>query len=340
MERASGRRFILRLGANENAFGPSPRAIDAAIGELRRSAWYADPESYDLRKAISRAIGAHATELLVGGGIDDLMGLVIRCVIEPGDVAVATSNTYAIFEYHIRGYGGLLHTIPYRDDMCVDLEGLARLVSKYTTRIVYVANPDNPTGSYAPVEELEAFIARLPASTLLMLDEAYSEFVRPVPEDLKSSAWDKANVIRFRTFSKGYGLAGLHIGYLVGPAHYIEAMEKVRTQYGVNRVAQAAAIAALSDAAHLEAVVREVGEMRTVYAEMGRRQGWQPLASQTNFVTFDVGSASNAKRLVQALGTRGVFVRGGNASPVKGYVRVTIGTESECRELEKVLAAI
>jgi histidinol-phosphate aminotransferase len=296
-----------------------------------------------LREAISQATGAHADEILVGGGIDDLMGLAIRCVLGPGDIAAATANTYPMFEYHVRGSGGRLRTVPYGDDMHVDLDRLSEMVHEHAARIVYVANPDNPSGSCRGKDAMERFLTALPESTLLLLDEAYNEFVGQQEERKRvrhRTLRDPANVVRLRTFSKGYGLAGLHVGYLVAPAHYVDAIGKVRTQHGVNRVAQAAAQAALSDVAHLQTVIRMTGKMRAMYADMGRRHRWRPLTSHTNFVTFDVGSATRARWLVETLSGRGVFVRGGQAPPVKGYVRVTIGTDDECRLLDEALTSL
>jgi histidinol-phosphate aminotransferase len=343
LERAWGRRFTLRLGANESAFGPSPYAIAAAVDELRRVSWYADPDSRRLTEAISLLTGIHTQRLLVGNGIDDLLGLVVRCVIGPGDVAVTTAGTYPVFPYHVRAYGGQVRAVPYCDRACVDLDGLLEAVVECSGRVVYVANPDNPTGSELSSQDMRRLTDRLPATALLLVDEAYGEYVGNLPNAPsvpEGDWWDRPNVIRCRTFSKAYGLAGLHVGYMVAREPYVEAVRRVRTQYGVNRVAQAAAAAALDDRSHLDAAVASVREMRSVYAEMGERHGWRPLESHTNFVTFDVGSAFDAKRLVEALCRRGAFVRGGHASPLEGYVRVTIGTESECCELGEMLAGV
>lgn len=332
IERRRGVPFDVRLGANESALGPSPRALVAARRALRRAAWYGDPESHELRERLASSTGASRGEILVGSGIDDLLGLAVRGVLNPGEIAVATRGTYPTFAYHVRAQGGRLVGVPYDDDLRVDVAALADRATERGARIVYLANPDNPTGTFHGEDEIRALDARLPRDCALFVDEAYRDFVSP-----PSMTPPRGRLLRFRTFSKSHGLAGLRIGYLLASEAYVSAFDKLRVQFGVNRVAQAAALASLSDPEHLEWVVAEtlLGRRRT--ATLAERLGWRALPSSANFVAFDVGAAAAAAAWVAALQEHSVFVRTGTAPPVDRCVRVTVGTPDESERLEAVV---
>jgi histidinol-phosphate aminotransferase len=306
---------------------------------LQKAAWYGDPESHDLREQLAELTGRSRIEILVGSGIDDLLGLAVRCVLEPGDIAVAASGTYPTFEYHVRGYGGELLTAPYRDDFHVDVDELATLATHSGARVVYLANPDNPSGTLHDERVIEELADRLPPGCALFVDEAYHDFVESTGNS-PTAASHKDLILRFRTFSKGHGLAGLRVGYVLAGEDYVRAFEKVRVQFGVNRIAQAAALASLADHEHLQHVVRLVAKSRTRYERLGRDAGWTPIPSRTNFIAFDVGTAQRAQAWVDALELRRVFVRRGSAPPLDGCVRVTVGTEDDCRRLEQILEEV
>jgi histidinol-phosphate aminotransferase len=337
IERRRGKAFKLRLGANESMFGPSPRAVAAAAKALRYASWYGDPESRALRERLATLTGAPASRILVGSGIDDLLGLAARCVLDPGDVAVASAGTYPTFGYHVRANGAALAEVPYREDMHIDLTTLADCAEEVGARIVYVANPDNPSGTLCQEDELRALKARLPAGCVMFLDEAYIDFVEPSPVRLGEPL---GRVLRFRTFSKGHGIAGLRIGYVIADDPYLAAFDKIRVQFGVNRVAQAAALASLEDPEHLAWVVAQTGAERARYRELGERQGWAPVPSSSNFIAFDVGDADLAAAWVAALERCGVFVRRGARPPLDRCVRVTIGMAQQRQQLEPILAAL
>jgi histidinol-phosphate aminotransferase len=339
IERARGARFELRLGANESPFGPSPLALRAATRALRRAAWYGDPESHELSERLAELTGRPRSEVLVGSGIDDLLGLAVRCVLEPGDVAVAASGTYPTFGYHVRGYGGELLTAPYGNDFHVDTDALATLATHSGARVVYIANPDNPSGTLHDERVVGELAERLPPGCALFVDEAYHDFVESA-EDSPAAASREDRILRFRTFSKGHGLAGLRVGYVLAAEDYVRGFEKVRVQFGVNRIAQAAALASLADREHLRDVVRLVARSRALYERLGRDAGWTPIPSRTNFIAFDVGAAQRAQAWVDALELRRVFVRRGSAPPLDGCVRVTVGTEDECRRLEQIVEEV
>ncbi|HEY7093493.1 MAG TPA: aminotransferase class I/II-fold pyridoxal phosphate-dependent enzyme, partial [Ktedonobacterales bacterium] len=294
-------------------------------------------ESYDLRAALARQHGVGMENVVIGCGIDDLLELIVRTYLEPGQTAVTSLGGYPTFAYHVAGYGGKLERVPYRDDRN-DLAGLAEAANRARARIVYLANPDNPSGSWVTAEEIGSLVDALPEDCLLLLDEAYSDFA---PENaLPPVDVSDPRVIRARTFSKAHGMAGARIGYALATAEIIAAFDKIRLHFGVNRVAQAGALASLQDAAHLESVVAAVAEGRDEYAALARDLGFTPLPSATNFVTMDVGGVERAKALVAALAERGVFIRMPGAPPLDRCVRVTVGTSEERAAFAEILRLV
>jgi histidinol-phosphate aminotransferase len=337
IERRSGKALTLRLGANESAFGPSPQAVEAMREAAAQVNWYGDPESYDLRMALAGRHGVGMENVVIGCGIDDLLELIVRTYLEPGQTALTSLGGYPTFAYHVAGYGGKLERVPYRDDRN-DLAGLAEAANSSQARIVYLANPDNPSGSWVTAEELGSLVDALPDDCLLLLDEAYSDFA---PENaLPPVDVSDPRVIRARTFSKAHGMAGARIGYTLATAEIIAAFDKIRLHFGVNRVAQAGAQASLQDAAHLESVVAAVAEGREEYATLAQELGFTPLPSATNFVTMDVGGVERARALVAALAERGVFIRMPGAPPLDRCIRVTVGTPEERAEFAEILRAV
>lgn len=336
LQRKSGQTFRLRLGANESTFGPAPRALDAMRAAADRVSYYADPENYDLRVALAAHHGVSPDEIVVASGIDDLLGLVVRAYLAPGDVAVTSLGGYPTFNYHVDGFGGRLERAPYRDDRN-DLEALAALARQHHARLVFLANPDNPTGSWYDADAIRAFLDALPEGALLLLDEAYGEFA-PAAEMLPLDTSDQ-RIIRLRTFSKAYGMAGARIGYAIGSKEMINAFERIRLHFGVNLVAQEGALAALADTAYLTLVVAEVAQGREEYAALGRELGLPPLPSSTNFVTFDTGGPTRARALVEALAARDVFIRMPGAPPLDRCIRVTVGTAEERAAFATILRA-
>jgi histidinol-phosphate aminotransferase len=337
IERRSGKALTLRLGANESAFGPSPLALEAMREAAAQVNWYGDPESYDLRSALAERHGVGMEHIVIGCGIDDLLELIVRTYLEPGQTAVTSLGGYPTFAYHIAGYGGKLERVPYHDDRN-DLAGLAEAANRSQACVVYLANPDNPSGSWVTAEEIGSLVEALPEDCLLLLDEAYSDFA--LENELPPVDVSDPRVIRARTFSKAHGMAGARIGYALATAEIIAAFDKIRLHFGVNRVAQAGALASLQDTAHLESVVEAVAEGRDEYAALARDLGFTPLPSATNFVTMDVGGVERARTLVVALAERGVFIRMPGAPPLDRCVRVTVGTPDERAAFADILRAV
>lgn len=326
-ERANGRVFAARLGANENMFGPSPAAI-AAMADAAKDTWmYGDPEVYDLRAALARHHGTAMDSIVVGEGIDGLLGYLVRLLIGPGDAVVTSDGAYPTFNFHVAGFGGTLHKVPYRGDF-EDPDALLRRAAEVDAKLIYLANPDNPMGSMLDAAVIENMVARLPDGCLLILDEAYVDLApkgsapQIVPDDPR--------VIRFRTFSKGYAMAGLRVGYGIAAPELVSAFNKVRNHFGVGRLAQAGAIAALGDQVWLEACMARIDAARVGFADIARANGLRSLPSATNFICMDCGSDGNfARRVLQALADEGVFVRMPGVAPMDRCLRVSLGAEAE-----------
>jgi len=251
----------------------------------------------------------------------------VRLFVEPG-VTVATSlGAYPTFNFHVNGFGGRLVTTPYVDDR-EDPESLLALARRENARLVFLANPDNPMGSWWDGATVQRFIERLPAETVLCLDEAYCEFA---PEGT-TPPLDVSNprVLRFRTFSKVHGLAGARVGYAIGEAGLIKCFDKIRNHFGVNRIAQAGALAALADPAHMADVISRVERARVRIAEIARANGLVPLPSATNFVTIDCGrDGTFARRVLAELIARDIFIRMPGVAPLDRCIRVSAGTDAD-----------
>ena len=326
-ERALGRAFRARLGANESVFGPSPAAV-AAMAAAAAEAWkYGDPEAHDLRAAIAAHHGVAPANVMLGEGIDGLLGLLVRLLVGAGDPVVTSAGAYPTFAYHVRGFGGALATAPYRDD-AEDPEALLAAARRTGARLVYLANPDNPMGTWLSAERVAALVAALPGDAVLCLDEAYADFAPPgaVP----ALDMGEPRVIRMRTFSKAYGLAGLRVGYALGEAGLIAAFDRVRNHFGLGRVSQAGALAALGDRDWLDRVLGEVAAAKARIAGIAAGQGLSALPSATNFVTIDCGrDGTFARATVAALARRGVFVRMPFVAPQDRCIRVTAGRPAD-----------
>jgi histidinol-phosphate aminotransferase len=334
-ERARGRAFAARLGANESAFGPSPRAI-AAMQAAAADVWmYGDPEMHDLRAAIAAHHGVSPAQVVIGEGIDGLLGLLVRLLIGPGDAVVTSDGAYPTFNFHVAGFGGVLHRVPYRGDH-EDPQALVDRAREVGAKLIYLANPDNPMGSWHPAPVIEAMVAALPEGTLLILDEAYIDLAPPGTAPVVAA--DDPRVIRMRTFSKGYGMAGLRVGYALGAGPLVSAFDKVRNHFGMGRIAQAGAMAALQDQAWLAQVKTQVIQARDQIAAIATENGLTPLPSATNFVTVDCGRDGDfARRLLAELLARDIFLRMPGVAPLDRCIRISCGRPADLAALAAAL---
>jgi histidinol-phosphate aminotransferase len=335
LERRRGRPYKLRLGANESAFGPSPKVLAALEAAAGSSAWYCDPEHFDLRSKLAAQLGVAVENLVIGEGIDGLLGLIVRAFADPGDLVVTSAGAYPTFNYHVLGYGARLDFVPYGANWENDLEALVERARDRRAKLLYLANPDNPTGTFLGRAPVEALLDRVPDGCLLVLDEAYAEFAPP--EEIPPIHVDDPRLIRLRTFSKSHGLAGLRVGYAIASPQIVAAFDRIRLHFGVGRLSQIAAAAALDDPDFAAAVVRQVAEGRRDYEALARGLGLWTIPSRTNFVGIDLASARAAERLAALLDQADVFVRRPGVPPLDRLIRITVGTPAERAALAPAL---
>lgn len=334
-ERARGAGFEARLGANENGFGPSPRALEA-MQQASSGQWmYGDPESHDLKAALAAHLDVRADNLVVGEGIDGLLGYLVRLVVDHGDAVVTSQGAYPTFNYHVAGFGGVLHTVPFKDDH-EDPDALIAKAHEVDAKLVYIANPDNPMGTWHDGARIAQMLDALPSGTLLVLDEAYIEFApndaAPVIEA------DDPRVIRMRTFSKAYGMAGARVGYAIAAPELVQAFNKVRNHFGMNRAAQIGALAALQDRDWLKDMLSRVAAARQRITEIAQENGLTALPSATNFVTIDCGADGDfARAMLADIVAQGVFIRMPFVAPQDRCIRVSVGTDTELDAFAKTL---
>ncbi|MFN0194165.1 MAG: pyridoxal phosphate-dependent aminotransferase [Aestuariivirga sp.] len=338
LERRSGVAIAARLGANESVFGPSPKAV-AAMREAAAASWqYGDPENHDLKYAIAAKLGVASENVAVGEGIDALLGIAVRLFVEPGTPVATSLGAYPTFNFHVAGAGGRLVTTPYVEDR-EDPESLLALAAREKAKMIYFANPDNPMGSWWSAADVSRMMARMPGETLLVLDEAYGEFA---PEGtLPAIDVTRENVLRFRTFSKAYGLAGLRVGYAIGHRDVISAFDRIRNHFGITRVGQAGALAAFHDDAWIVEVKGKVARARESIGEIGKANGLKPLPSATNFVCLDCGrDGAFSRSIVEELLKENIFIRMPGVAPLNRCIRVSAGTDSDLDLLAEKLALV
>lgn len=332
--RRTGIPLRARIGANENVFGPSPKAI-AAMQEATHESWkYSDPEVYDLRDAIAKYHKISIENVTVGEGIDGLLGLAVRLFVEPGVTVANSFGAYPTYNFHVAGFGGRLVTTPYVNDH-EDPASLLALAKKENASLIYFANPDNPMGTCWKANAVQELIDSIPAGALLILDEAYHEFAEGTVPALDVV---NPNVLRFRTFSKAYGIAGMRVGYALGHKHLISAFDRIRNHFGVNRIGQAGAIAALADQDYLITVQQRVVRAREKIYAIAQFCGFGCISSSTNFVAVDCGRDDTyARKILEGLAAQGIFVRMPGVAPLNRCIRISVGTDENLAALEEAL---
>jgi histidinol-phosphate aminotransferase len=326
---------IVKLASNENPLGIGPRtraAIEAAIAEVAR---YPDGNGFELKEALSQRYGVDLSSIVLGNGSNDVLELVAAAFLGPGRAAVMAQHAFAVYPLATQARGARAIVVPAKN-YAHDLEAMARAVDD-ETYVVWVANPNNPTGTFARPDELEGFLRKVPERVLIVLDEAYNEYIsRELRADPVKWLKRHPNLVVTRTFSKAYGLAGLRVGYALAHPSVADVMNRVRQPFNVNSIALAAAVAALDD---MEFVARSyaanLNGMRQLEEGM-RSLKLEFIPSFGNFITVHVGRASEVfKRLLR----RGVIVR-----PIANYglpehLRVTVGTAAENERLLAALSA-
>jgi len=332
LERQLGFKFLARLGANESVFGPSPFAVEAMANATQQPQWYGDPISFDLRTELANQFGASIDHFVVGPGIDGLFSHIASAFLEPESKVVTTLGSYPTFNYFIDAAGAELIQVPYKD-FGVDLAGLADSVNQHKAIAVYIANPDNPSGHFHPQDALQGFLTKLPDDVLVILDEAYVDFVEPFE-------LSDPRLIRLRTFSKAYGMAGTRIAYAMGDPETIQPLNRIRPHFEVNSIAQAGALAALNDKAFLPEIRRKTKEARESLTAILETAGFDTLSSHTNFVLGNAGTRERAEEIVLKLRARRVFIRKPGLPPLDHFIRISVGTEQDYKVLATTLNQI
>lgn len=324
---------VVQLGMNENPLGPSPKAVEAARAYLEHVAPYPDDSAYFLRQKLAAHYKVSMDELIVSSGSSDILAMVYHIVLGPGTEVITGAASFVVYYQLAEILGMPIVRVPMKD-YGFDLNAIAKRITP-RTRLIVIANPNNPTGTIVRRKELDAFVARVPDHALVVLDEAYFEYVNKdfdFPHAL-DYVREGRPVLVLRTFSKVYGLAGLRIGYGISTRDVIDTLYKVRMAFNTNSVAQVAALAAWDDHAHVEKSVRlNREELEFLYAGLSKR-GIQHVRSSANFVLVDLGRP--ARGVTSALLQKGVIVRPAWGCP--NAMRVSVGTHEQN---ERFLAAL
>jgi histidinol-phosphate aminotransferase len=324
----------VKLASNENPLGPSPKAIEAAKRALAEAHRYPDGGTHLLRETLAARTGLAAEELFVGLGSSEIIDLASRVMLRAGLQGMTSYGSYAPFSVAIRASGAELVLVPQKH-FAFDLHAMAAAVTP-KTRVIYLANPNNPTGTTFTLVELEDFLARVPESVLVVLDEAYVHYAPSLNRRKTEEIFRRrGNLLILRTFSKVYGLAGMRIGFAIGRPELLAAMNKLKTPFNTSGVAQAAALAAIDDREHVALCIETNAIERARLTDGLRALGLRPVTSETNFIFMEVGP--EAKEICDGLLHKGVIVRPLGWMGFPEAIRISVGT---AEENDKCLAAM
>ena len=327
VKRELGLEKVIKLASNESPLPPSPKVIKAIEETASKVNRYPDGGCYYLKKALSNKLGVSADEIVFGNGSDEIILMALKALVAPGDDVVVAAPTFQI--YHIASMieGAKVNVVPSKNYK-YDLDGMLEAVTP-KTKVIFIANPDNPTGTYITENELSRFLERVPDDVLVFLDEAYYEFAKgeDYPESLKYLKNTNKKIVIARTFSKAYSLAGLRIGYGITSKDFADVLNKVREPFNVNLVAQAAALAALDDEAYMEKSVSMIKKEMQRYSDFFDSLGINYVKSKANFLLANIGIDSTD--VFQGLMKRGIIVRDMVGWGLPKHIRVNVGLEEE-----------
>jgi histidinol-phosphate aminotransferase len=337
LERELGITDAIKLASNENPLPPSERvqkAIEVAVAHLNR---YPDGSGFYLRQALAQRHGVSADHIILGNGSNELIELLVRAFVRPGDEVVIPHPSFVVYPMIVQAVGGIRVVVTLKDHR-LDLEAMARAITPMT-KMVFIANPNNPTATIVTADEVERFVARVPERVVIVFDEAYYEFAHG-PDFPETMAYMRAGrkVVVLRTFSKAASLAGLRVGYGVADPDAIALLHRIRAPFNVNSLAQAAALAALQDEAHILECARMIEAGRHFLYDEFTSLGLRYPPSRANFILVDVGR--NAVDIYQRLLKEGVIVRPMTSFGMESALRISIGTPEENRRLVKALRKV
>ena len=325
---------IVKLASNENPLGPSPLAQKAIADASRGMHIYPDGGGVRLRTALAEKHGLSLDNIVLGNGSNEIIELLCHCFLNPGAALIAAEHAFVVYKLMATLFGAKYVEVP--DPHFVhDLEAMAEAITD-ETRLVFVANPNNPTGTLVGQDELDRFVERLPEHVIAVFDEAYFEFLENAPDTVKYVK-EERNVVIMRTFSKAQGLAGLRIGYGMAPKHLSGILQKARQPFNTNELAQRAALAALADSAHVEKTVTNNKEGRDLMEKAFADMGLEYVPSHANFVLVKVGDGD---RVFAEMLKRGVIVRAMRGYKVPEWVRISVGTSPENKRCLEVLKSV
>ncbi|MES2905469.1 MAG: histidinol-phosphate transaminase [Pseudomonadota bacterium] len=328
---------IHKLSSNESPFGPSPLAIEAYHQASAKIGLYPNSDAAQVREAIARRFNIEADQIICGAGVEDILVLVSRVFLQEGDEAIYTEFGFNMYKIDIIA-SGATPVVPKEKNYVADVDAILAAVTP-RTKVVFLANPNNPTGSYLPVQEIARLHKGLPDDCLFVLDEAYAEYVDGEEPQGIDMARKANNILVTRTFSKVYGLAGLRLGWAYGPADIINAMHRVRYIFNISVAAAAAAVAALNDTAHLEKTVQHTLKWRAWLTKEIQDLGLKVTPSQANFllVHFPADESCNVKAADAYLMSKGYILRRLEPYGLNNAMRLTVGTEEENRTVVQLL---
>lgn len=328
VQRELGLKDVIKLASNENCFGPSPKAVAAIRTNLKNINRYPDSSSFYLRKKLSKILKVDEDRIIFGNGSDEIICLAVRTFVSDGDEVIIAKPTFLIYEIVSQIQNASIKFVPLDKNLKHDLKKMKDAVTG-RTKMIFIANPDNPTGTYITKRELEEFLDGLDPNIVVFLDEAYFEFAKCSCRDYPDGTryLERPGLIVARSFSKAYGLAGLRIGYGIANCEVIDYMERTREPFNVNLLAQYAALAALDDRKFLKRTMAHVNAEKVFLYAAFRRMGLKYMRSATNFIIVDAGR--DCKTVFDRLLKEGVIIRDMKAWGFDTFIRVTIGTRAE-----------
>ena len=327
VQRELGLNDIIKLASNENPLGPSPKALSAIQNSMIESHRYPDASGYELRKKLSNRFNVNINNVVLGSGSEGIMSTIMRTFLLNDDELVSAQNSFIGFRVLANASGNKIHWVPMKNHH-YDLESMADKITDYT-KIVYIANPDNPMGTYITRKEFDAFYSHVPERVLIILDEAYFEYAESREDYPDSMTYRYDNVITLRSFSKAYGLGGIRIGYGFAHDELISNLLKVKAPFEPSALAQVAGHAALDDSGFLSKTVETNERGMNYLREQLEIIGVKYIPSVANFITTIWDSESRATELTKELLKKGVIVRQLNSFGWPAYIRISIGLEKE-----------
>lgn len=330
---------ISKLASNENPLGPSPFAIKKMTNALWDLHHYPDMHSFELKTSLSELYSLKKENIILGNGSEGIMNYITKTFLQPGDEILTSENTFIGFYILARGAGCKITTAPLTSDYRYDVEKLASSITK-NTKIIYIANPNNPTGTFIKKKEFDFLMEHVSQRTLVILDEAYFEYAKDHPDYPDSMDYRYDNVITLRTFSKAYGLAGIRVGYGFGHDFLISNLTKVKLPFEPNLIGQKGACGAIYDTPHLKRSLKLNQVEKYRLHKFLKDNDFKPIDSLTNFITFKTGSLEASQFLFEELLNKGVIIRPLISNEMPDYVRISLGTDEEMDHLFEAMESI